>query len=273
MARRRTAPRLPADYSGRLLANLAGAPFVNRRPVQRFTLAMWIAGVLLAALNAFLWLEYRQDSTTLRSRLAATRGEIETRSRDVVSMGEELGGLQLEAQNQQVEFLNQRIAERTFPWSLLFERIAATLPDGVRLSGLAPSFSSGSTAPGSRQPTPPREELVTLQLDGVAKSDEELYQLMDSLFASSSFEQPRLTREANDGVEVSFNIAVQYRPWLVAEESHRPAAATEDLEEGEVEDEVGDDAGEEVEEEDSTAGVTEDVETAEDGGPRFEATR
>ena len=57
-----------------LLANLAAAPFVNQRPVQRFKMAAWAVGALLAALNVFLWLQYRHDSTAMRARLAETPG-------------------------------------------------------------------------------------------------------------------------------------------------------------------------------------------------------
>ena len=141
-------------------------------------------------------------------------------------MDRELRGLRLGAQNAQVAFLNARIAERTFPWSLLFERIAATLPDGVRLRGLDPVFTSADDqAPATRAPRPkarprtPRrsrrgaaEELVNLNLVGAAKSDESLYQLVDALFASPSFASPRLHQESTNGAEVEFTVDVDYRP-------------------------------------------------------------
>ena len=214
-----------------LLVNLAAEPFVNRRPVQRFTLAMWILGAILAGVNVFLLLQYRHDSTALRTRLAATRTEIESRSLEVVGMGEELGGLRLAAQNAQVDFLNLRIAERTFPWSLLFDRIATTLPDGVRLVSLVPEFGAGDRRGSRRAPAAaPKEELIELKIRGVAKSDEELYDLIDAFFSSPAFDRPRLYHESSDGGEVHFDVDVQYRPRLVLEESHRPAASEEDAE-------------------------------------------
>ncbi|HVR27977.1 MAG TPA: hypothetical protein VMS86_00460 [Thermoanaerobaculia bacterium] len=220
-------PAQPPGASS-LLVNLAAAPFVNRRPVQRFTLAMWILGALLAGVNTFLWLQYRHESTALRARLAATRSEIERRSRDIVSTGEELGRLKLAAQNDQVDFLNQRIAERTFPWSLLFERIATTLPDGVRLVGLNPVFQdrgrrTARGAPAAR----PEEEMVDFKIRGVARSDQELYRLIDAFFSAPAFERPRLYQESSAAGEVEFTVDVRYRPRLAPEESHRPAAAVD----------------------------------------------
>jgi hypothetical protein len=208
-----------------LLVNLAAAPFVNRRPVQRFTLAAWLLGILLAGVNVFLWLQYRQQSTALRGRLTATRGEIEERSREVVRMGEELSGLELVGQNAQIEFLNQRIAERTFPWSLLFERIAGTLPDGVRLVGLTPEFKGRDDRPARGPAPPPDEELIDLKIRGAAESDQALYELIDAFFASNAFERPRLYQESRTNAEVTFTVDVRYRPRLAPEESERSMLA------------------------------------------------
>lgn len=257
-------PRSPQpSQDGSLLANLAAAPFVNKRPVQRFTLAAWAIGALLIAVNLFLWLQYRHDSTALRARLAETRSAIETRSRSVVEMDRELDGLHLAAQNAQVEFLNGRIAERTFPWSLLFERIATTLPDGVRLTTLSPVFKARNPNPAraaQQASSPvPEDELVDLKIAGVAKSDDQLYELIDAFFSSPAFERPRLYQESTSAAEVQFTVDVQYRPrFEVApdstsmgppspdptpgdepEASHRPAVATVPEDPAAEEDEVG----------------------------------
>jgi hypothetical protein len=216
-----------------LLVNLAGSPFVNRRPVQRFAMAAWALGVLLAGVNVFLWLQYRHDSTALRDRLADTRTAIDAKSQHLVAMNEELQGLGLAGQNAQVEFLNRRIAERTFPWSLLFERIGATLPDGVRILGVNPVFRE--RAEDRRRPpqvvVAPEDELVDFTFQGMARSDQDLYRLVDAFFSSPVFEAPRLHQETSTGGEVQFTVDVRYRPRGVEEESHRPAIAAEDDEE------------------------------------------
>jgi hypothetical protein len=221
--------------AGSLFANLAAAPFVNRRPVQRFTRAAWVLGILLAALNTLLWLQYRHDSTALRARLAETRSAIEIKSRSVVDADQKLRGLGLAVQNAQVDFLNRRIAERTFPWSLLFERIASTLPDGVRLISLTPVFRDRAE-PGAgkaAKPEPaPREELVDLKIRGVAKSDQDLYELIDAFFSSPAFLRPRLYQESQSEGEVSFTVDVQYRPRFEVEAAS-PRAETEEADDPE----------------------------------------
>ena len=170
---RRGQPAAPSS----LLANLAASPFVNKRPVQRFAALAWMVGALLTGVNVALWAQYRHESTTLRDRLAETRAAIDRKSKNVVEMDEQLRGLRLGAQNAQVKFLNDRIAERTFPWSLLFERMASTLPDGVRLMSLTPVFDEREG--GARRekkkdgpPPTPEDELISIGIRGAAKTDD-----------------------------------------------------------------------------------------------------
>jgi hypothetical protein len=229
---RQSPRRAQPAASNSLLANLAAAPFVNKRPVQRFAVAAWVVGVLLTAVNVLLWVQYRHESTTLRGRLGETRAAIERKSKSVVDMDQQLRGLQLPAQNAQVEFLNARIAERTFPWSLLFERIAGILPDGVRLQSLAPVFDDRRTQPRSQRkkeeaaPRGPEDQVISLKIRGAAKTDDALYQLIDAFFASPAFAQPRLFQEST-AAEVEFTVDVDYRPRYTGDASHLPAAAGE----------------------------------------------
>jgi Tfp pilus assembly protein PilN len=219
--------------AGSLLANLADSPFVNKRPVQRFVVAAWVAGALLTGVNVLLWVQYRHQSTALRGRLTEARASIERTSKRIVDMDAQLKGLRLPAQNAQVEFLNDRIAERTFPWSLLFERIATTLPDGVRLMSLSPVFRARSDAPERKRkkedqaPPVPEDEVINLKIQGAAKTDDSLYQLIDAFFASPAFAHPRLFNERSTAAEVEFSVEVDYKPRFTDDASHQPAAARE----------------------------------------------
>ena len=135
-------------------------------------------------LNVALWLGYRRDSTDLRQRLADVRSRAETVSAEVVDLSKGLD--RLEALNEQVEFLNERIAERTFPWSLLFERLGEILPLGVRLKSLNPSVRAG---PGGGDPS---FDTVLLKHPektlGVANSCDSMYLLPGKIFDLSGFQ-------------------------------------------------------------------------------------
>jgi len=209
----------------RLQLNLARRPFLNRGPVRRFVVTAWIVAALLLAFNVLLWLRDREDSTDLRARLADATGAIETRSQAILDSTERAESLGLSRQNAQVEFLNHKIAERTFPWSVLFDRIGAVLPHGVRLLNLSPAIEKRDARRRSNRSSraEEEEELIDLNVMGEAKSDEAVYQLVDALFAHPAFTQPRLFREATelDGT-VSFNFSVKYRPRLAEGTESQP---------------------------------------------------
>ena len=203
----------------RLHLNLARRPFLNRRPVRRFVVVAWIVGVLLLAFNVLLWVRDRQDSTELRARLADTAEAVEVRSQAILDSSQRSRNLGLARQNAQVDFLNYKIEQRTFPWSVLFDRIGGVLPDGVLLNNLSPSLEDHDPRrAGNRVAEEEVEDLVGLSVSAEARTEEDLYQLVDALFAHPAFQKPRLFRETTnvDGT-VSFNMDVQYRPRLEEE--------------------------------------------------------
>ena len=132
-----------------------------------------------------------------------------------------LAQLDLAQQNEQVEFLNRKIAERTFSWSLLFDRLTETMPDGVRLIQLQPAAISGErersrarTGTEAELAAPLASDRVPLVIAAEAKSDEEMLQFVDNLFGHLSFTNPNLLQEArnDEGDRIKFNVHVTYLP-------------------------------------------------------------
>lgn len=189
--------------------NLARRPFLNRRPVLRIAALAWLLGCALLAVNVVLFVRYRRDSTDLRSRLGEVRAQIEDVSGDVLRLSSRLDSLGVGAQNEQVAFLNGRLAERAFPWSLLFERIGETLPRGVRLTTLTPVFARSRR----RQSEAAEEnETILLNVDGVAENSASIYAFVDSLFAHPAFANPVLHNEDSSPSEVRFRLDVLIDP-------------------------------------------------------------
>ncbi len=230
--------------------NLARRPFVNTRPVLRASILLWLLGAALLIVNAWLYLDFWQGSAEIRSQLTSVNAEIRQEQDRLSDLGDQLGKLQLIEQNVQVEFLNRLIAYRTFPWSSLFDQLVDVLPADVRLVTVQPEVRLGSedlarararkrraailqrrlnqrnAQPGSssdrRQDEEPKRgrkeqqmsstDEVDLRLNGVAKSDEALFQFVDALFESPDFDQPVLEREnrdPNNGLLV-FSLGVVY---------------------------------------------------------------
>jgi Tfp pilus assembly protein PilN len=193
------------------ILNLARSPFLNRRLVERFCLVLWVLGVVLIALNVSSYLRNRSDSTDLRSRLRAMDHEIAAVGEDVAGLQATIRELGPEEQNSRVLYLNQQIAERTFPWGELFDELGEILPRGVRLRNLLPeSLRRGSRV--ARDAGDGAQRSVALSITGIAKTEAAIYELVDALFAHPHFSAPDLKRDRRqDSGDYSFVLSVGYR--------------------------------------------------------------
>jgi Tfp pilus assembly protein PilN len=220
--------------------NLARRPFANIRPIQRLGLALWVIGGALAIAAAVLFWRSLFGIETKKAELAAIERRIAAERLQLETAEASLRRMDLRRQNQEASYLNDRIAERTFPWSVLFEDLAEVLPREVRLFSLAPQSAAGvtraSAAPVVRR-DPRGGRRVFLQMSGAAESDEALLRLLDNLFASPYFDAPSLPREIFEGNSVQFALSVHYLP-----DATRPARATDEGGPAEVEELPAEDA-------------------------------
>jgi hypothetical protein len=213
-------PAPPADLAPEPL-NLARWPFVNSRPVVRVATLLWLLGLLLLGVNVALFMGYLNDSQESRSTLAGLQRMNERERGDVGALQGRIGSLGLEQQNREVTFLNRQIDERTFSWSLLFDRMAEVLPNEVRLLRLTPSSLVQKDAEAAlRAGREARPQPIVLSMSCETKDDEALLRFVDNLFAHPAFAEPNLASEQreDDGL-VRFELSVQYLP----DPAHRDA--------------------------------------------------
>jgi hypothetical protein len=209
--------------------NLSRRPFVNSRPVTRVALLLWLLGLLLLAGNLWLFWRYLENSQDARKKLRDAEVATDHTRRQVAQLSALLAGLNLEQQNREVAYLNRKIAERTFSWSLLLDRLAQVMPDGVRLTRLSPSPIAGPERGGREEPAAASaaEQPVSLSLTGEAKNDEVLLQFVDRLFGRSDvFLDNNLQRESReDSTLIHFDLKVQYLPTEAGRSGAAPAAS------------------------------------------------
>lgn len=192
--------------------NLAARPFVNRRPVVRLALLLWLAGVLLLVGNVWLYWDFLAGRGDVHARRAEVEEAIATEERRIAALEEELASYDLLAQNRQVDYLNQRIARRRFSWSRLFDQLADVLPRDVRIESLSPAVAGEERRGGPR-----RSDLsavagnVLLRIEAHARSDEAILELVDALFTDQDFQNPNLIQQAatEQGV-IRFSLEVVY---------------------------------------------------------------
>jgi Tfp pilus assembly protein PilN len=218
--------------------NLARRPFLNSRPVVRVSLLLWLLGLGLLLVNLVLFQGYLASSADTREQIERGEQEIARQQQIASELQGRLAAIDLERWNKQVDFLNEKIEERTFSWSLLLDRIAEVLPHNVRLERLTPrTGESGKREFAGRRSTGPTRErrqdgAIPLMITGESRSDEDLLRFVDNLFAHPAFADPNPktdTLQTEQGNLVKFELTVQYipggKPQAVVEE----AAAIEEL--------------------------------------------
>lgn len=121
------------------VVNLSRRPFLNRRPVQRVAILLWVIGGLLLAANTWLFADYFSGTSKNRQRLAELNAEIDAVETEFDRLGQRLSQLSLGDRNQRAVYLNDLIDQRTFPWSRLFDDLEDALSDDVYLTLVSPS--------------------------------------------------------------------------------------------------------------------------------------
>jgi len=209
------------------ILNLARAPFVNSRPVVRAAAIFWLLGGALLVANVLLFAGYRRNSAGRQAELELVRDRIAGEQRKIGDLAAALERARVPQLAQQVQFLNARIAERTFDWGLLFDRLADVLPWDVRIVGLSPVTVQAEARAGSRAvPSAALQTLETpdrfrLSIAGTAQSDDALLRLVDALFQHPAFQSPDLQREdRQDGI--GFSLSVTYLPGAEAAPTAAP---------------------------------------------------
>lgn len=207
--------------------NLARRGFSNLRPHRRAALILSMIGLGLLGVNAFLYGRYQAGSAEIRQELRQVETRIEEELRTVQELETALERLDLESQNEQVAFLNERIAERTFPWSTLFDRLEEVLPAEVRLTSLTPSPERRAQARRRRGRTGDGSGSVLLAIAGEAQGDEGLLAFLDGLFGHPAFAEPNLVSERREGGLVRFQLGARYIPSVAAPPVEGPQMAGE----------------------------------------------
>lgn len=193
--------------------NLARRPFVNARPVVRTAVLLWLLGGGLLVANASLFWGYRASAAGKQAELELIRDRSAAEERKIAALATDLERARLPQLAQQVQFLNLRIAERTFAWGRLFDRLAEVLPWDVRIASLSPVsvLPVPVRAKGQAADMLVARDRFQLKIAGAAQSDEALLRFVDALFKHPAFQAPNLHREdRRDGV--SFELSVTYLP-------------------------------------------------------------
>lgn len=174
--------------------NLARSPFLNTRPVVRVAILLGLLGLALAVANLFAYWSFSQGQDVKRDLLEDTRTAIQEEQERLRSLDRRRQQIDLESQNRQVVFLNRKIRQRTFGWSLLFDTLTEILPRDVRIGRLSLESIGEDEAGRSRRRASSsalRPGEILLGIEGEARNYDAFLDFLDALFESPAF------REAN----------------------------------------------------------------------------
>ncbi len=206
------------------VVNLSRRPFVNRRPILRLAILLWIVGAVLLVVNVRLYTNHWLGSAENRRLLAEVRQKLALQEKRVAEKSQELQRVSLDRRNRRAAFLNQLIDARTFPWSGLFEDLEKVLPEGVRLISVRPEVRLASnrrsrqqsqrtsSEPGQLAGEELTQDQVDLRLSGIAQSFDQLDEFVRRLYGHP-FAGPYLsgTTLTGQGRTMSFNISTVYQ--------------------------------------------------------------
>lgn len=198
--------------------NLARAPFVNERPVRRLGVALWVLFAIVGGAGLWMSQTIRRETGTRVAELARLNAETVSGRERAVALEAQLRRANLPAQNERAEFLNRRLAERTFSWNNLLETLAGVMPRGVRLIGLSPQGFARQRGRTVGDVETPATTQVAMRITGEAEETEALLEFVDRLFAHPAFDRPNLSREsAKKDDKIQFDLTVDYLPQLAAQ--------------------------------------------------------
>ncbi len=198
--------------------NLSRRPFLNSRPVVRVSLLLLLLGLALLAWNVVQFQRYLSESADKRAQIEQGERDVARQRQVSAELQSRLAALDLKQMNERVELLNEMIAERTFSWSLLLDRLAEVLPNDVRILRLTPKMDASEQQQSrgrNRSRAEGAERQIPLAINGETRNDEALLQFVDNLFAHPSFVDPNPSRDERVDEASSllkFDLNVQYVP-------------------------------------------------------------
>lgn len=192
----------------RPLVNLATEPFRNRR-------LLWIAIIMMFLLPTIFGQQVIRQKGNQEAEIQTWQTivrELETRLGKAAS-SPTVAANQLpisSEQNREIYAASELLARKSFSWSRLLDEIERNLPAGVRVlrigvTTVVPEEKNGSFG-GS-------ESAATLNLEVIAKSNQDVVGLINRLHESGRFKVFPISQKPVEGTpEIEFSLKTEYFP-------------------------------------------------------------
>ncbi len=182
--------------------NLSGRRFPRYRGTN-----LMLTGVLVLILVFSVWQvagfqDYTARVSELNRREQALLVESEHLGDRIEELDQRLGRPDVQAQIQEIQFLDQVIERKNFSWMQLLEQIEIVIPRDVHLTSLVPQVR--------------REDAVFVQMEARGRSIDSLSEFIARMEASAAFRNVVVSLEERDTVqgveEVRIVMGAEYLP-------------------------------------------------------------
>jgi Tfp pilus assembly protein PilN len=153
--------------------NLSTRPFYNEGAVQLAIAAAVLLVVLLTAYNAVRVASLTRQNAELSASIDRDREEAQRLNAEAARVRATIDQVRLQAIADAASTANTLIDQRTFSWTAFFNHIEHTLPPGVMLTSVQPSFTASGTS---------------VQMAVLGRRAEDVDEFMEKLEATGAFE-------------------------------------------------------------------------------------
>jgi Tfp pilus assembly protein PilN len=182
--------------------NLAGAPFLDTRPVVVATVALAVVAVALTALSVVELVSERGQEAVAAASVRELEAKRSALLVEVTSLDRELARTPWKRLKAETSSMHEIVVQHRLLWGALLADLERVLPWDTRLTVISPSIDSDGA--------------ISVSLSGIAASRSAWLRLLSRLLTDSHFAEPvPLNEEApgeRNAVGFRFSLRVKYWP-------------------------------------------------------------
>lgn len=178
--------------------NLAARPYRDYRPVYAVVVAVSLLTAFLMLNNIDTYYRYIHETRSTRGKIADIERQTEQERQRADTVERRLGTLDLRLLDDQTRFVNAKLRERSFSWSVLLDKLETILPQDVRILSIAPTVEP--------------DGVVGLTINFESKSTDGLIRILNNMHRDPQFANPFPSSETNNAGLFSFGLTVDFYP-------------------------------------------------------------
>ena len=183
--------------------NLAARPYRDYRPVYAVVVVVSLITAWLMLNNIDTYYQYMAATRDTRGDISKLEQQTQTERQKADTVERRLRTLDLRLLDGQTKFINAKLRERSFSWSVLLDELETILPRDVRIQSISPTVS-------------PTGGAVNLSLTLEGKAADGMTTVLERLLHDPQFSNPFPTSETVANGMYEFGINVKFYPPGVA---------------------------------------------------------